>query len=158
MKNNNTIKSWVLNFKSKRKCSICDYIKCISALELHHINPKEKSINITSINTWTILQSEIIKCSLLCCRCHREVHFKILDNPIPIRLSDDEKIELSTFIDDERKKRLWESIVRFNKIIPKKRKKDKKINWNEWNKTPERLNRDVVLSVEKMNKRKPKRF
>lgn len=68
------------------KCEICGYDKCNAALEFHHINPNEKEFGISvSGVTRSIeeLKKEADKCLLLCCNCHRELHWK-LDNNIPV--------------------------------------------------------------------------
>ncbi len=58
------------------KCQICGYTKCIGALELHHINSKDKSFGVGDkgyTRAWSIVQKELDKCVLLCANCHREV-------------------------------------------------------------------------------------
>jgi hypothetical protein len=66
------------------KCFRCGYNKCIRALEFHHLNPAEKDFTIgeTSsgkkiIRKWSIVQSELDKCILVCSNCHSEIHFEI---------------------------------------------------------------------------------
>ena len=60
------------------KCQICGYNKCDSALEFHHIDPKQKDSSITNmIQTrveLNILIKEVDKCILICANCHRELH------------------------------------------------------------------------------------
>jgi hypothetical protein len=59
------------------KCKMCGYNKCINALECHHINPKEKDIDICKLlsKTWgEKIEKEIKKCDLLCSNCHKEHH------------------------------------------------------------------------------------
>ena len=59
------------------KCQLCGYSKCNKALELHHIDPKEKDRTISGNllnNAWSTLCKELQKCVLLCANCHREVH------------------------------------------------------------------------------------
>lgn len=68
------------------KCEICGYDACIAALEFHHINPNEKEFGIGTSGVTKSLESlkkEADKCLLLCCNCHRELHWKI-DNNIPV--------------------------------------------------------------------------
>jgi hypothetical protein len=65
------------------KCKICGYNNCITALEFHHLNPKEKDRDLKSrgINrrkAFEKLKPELDKCILVCCRCHREIHAKII--------------------------------------------------------------------------------
>lgn len=57
-------------------CEICNYNKCIEALEFHHLDPKEKDFGI-SANTnraWKKIEKELDKCILVCSNCHREIH------------------------------------------------------------------------------------
>lgn len=60
------------------KCEVCGYAKNLSALEFHHINPKDKKFQIDlrvfSNLSLDRLTEEINKCMLLCANCHREVH------------------------------------------------------------------------------------
>ena len=57
------------------KCIRCGYDKCISALEFHHINPKNKD-TIVSSDSITIEKAieESKKCILICSNCHKEFH------------------------------------------------------------------------------------
>lgn len=64
------------------KCQICGYDKCQSALEFHHINPKEKEFTL-GYNTNTSFakaKEEIKKCILVCANCHREIHEGLINN------------------------------------------------------------------------------
>jgi transposase-like protein len=60
------------------ECCDCGYKKNISALEFHHLNPKEKSFGIDlrkcSCAKWESLVEEVKKCVLICANCHRERH------------------------------------------------------------------------------------
>lgn len=59
------------------KCEICGYNKCISALEFHHIDPKEKDFGIAEkgyTRSWNRVKEELDKCILICANCHREIH------------------------------------------------------------------------------------
>ena len=67
---------WVMG----ERCQLCGYDKCIKALELHHVNPKEKEYSISGNllnNSWEKLSKELEKCILLCANCHREIHDNI---------------------------------------------------------------------------------
>ena len=62
-----------------KKCQICKYSKCLSALEIHHIVPKEKTLEFSKISRDNKLQdyrNEIdnTPCILVCANCHREIH------------------------------------------------------------------------------------
>lgn len=55
----------------------CGYNKQISALEFHHLDPSQKDFAIGNegqTRSWQKVKTEIDKCVLLCCRCHREIH------------------------------------------------------------------------------------
>lgn len=71
------------------KCQICGYNKSIWALEFHHINPEEKDFSFSQdgiTRGWDKCLTEVQKCALLCCRCHREVEHGVT-NLIPIEAS-----------------------------------------------------------------------
>lgn len=61
------------------KCEKCGYKKNFTALEFHHINPKEKEFQLDSrhLSNTRIekLKNEVDKCILLCSNCHRELHY-----------------------------------------------------------------------------------
>lgn len=78
-------KTFCVNYLGS-KCTKCGYNKCLTALEFHHIDPKEKDFNIarcisksgirwvdTKIIPYHIIK-ELDKCILLCSNCHREQH------------------------------------------------------------------------------------
>ena len=58
------------------KCSICNYNKCITALEFHHVDPSTKLFGISDGCTrkWETMKTELDKCILVCANCHRELH------------------------------------------------------------------------------------
>jgi len=58
------------------KCSMCGYDKCVSALEFHHTNPKEKDISFSNgaQRKLELMIKEVDKCILVCSNCHREIH------------------------------------------------------------------------------------
>ena len=58
------------------KCSVCDYNKCLGALEFHHVNPEEKDFNIAELklSSFDRMKTELNKCILVCANCHREIH------------------------------------------------------------------------------------
>lgn len=75
------IKEYVLSIKTE--CKVCGYNKCKAALDFHHIDPNEKDDRILNLinrkKSLEVIQKEIDKCVVLCCRCHREVHAGILE-------------------------------------------------------------------------------
>lgn len=58
------------------KCEKCGYNKCLSALEFHHLNPKEKDFGLSDNLTkdFNLLKREVDKCILVCSNCHKEIH------------------------------------------------------------------------------------
>lgn len=63
------------------RCLACGYGECNGALEFHHLDPsvKEHGIGNGAPYAWRRQLIEIQKTILLCCRCHREHHFGVLD-------------------------------------------------------------------------------
>jgi hypothetical protein len=62
-------------------CIICGYNKCNSALEFHHLDPKEKDFSLGEMKQKKFndeIKKELDKCVLLCANCHREIHSKII--------------------------------------------------------------------------------
>jgi hypothetical protein len=59
-------------------CICCHYFLCNEALELHHLDPKEKEHTISQLTShctaWSKIVDELRKCVLICCLCHREFH------------------------------------------------------------------------------------
>ncbi len=57
-------------------CERCGYDRCNSALEFHHLDPKEKDFGIGSYNvlSWEKIKKELDKCMMVCANCHREIH------------------------------------------------------------------------------------
>jgi len=68
-------------------CWLCGYSKGAagrSILSFHHVVPKNKSFDLNVANmtchSWDKVASELDKCVLLCCRCHREYHCGLVDD------------------------------------------------------------------------------
>ena len=81
------IKKILVDYKGG-KCERCEYDECIAALEFHHINPDEKDFGISAsgvTRSLEILKKEVDKCVLLCCNCHRKLHW-LLDCGVPVDL------------------------------------------------------------------------
>lgn len=57
------------------KCSSCGYSRCTAALDMHHLNPKLKTLTFGNCGTfsWKRLEEEAKLCILLCANCHREL-------------------------------------------------------------------------------------
>ena len=59
------------------KCERCGYSRCVRALQFHHLDPEEKDFGISQkglTRPWSVIQTELDKCLLLCSNCHAEVH------------------------------------------------------------------------------------
>lgn len=63
------------------KCSICNYDKCLKAIEFHHIDPSKKERTISHMLNYTKekIKKELDKCIMVCANCHREIHDKQQD-------------------------------------------------------------------------------
>ena len=77
------IKNKLIDMKGG-KCEMCGYDKKIpSAYEFHHRDPNSKEFGISKYmhleEYLPKIIEEIKKCDLLCCRCHTEVHHKLMD-------------------------------------------------------------------------------
>lgn len=110
----------VKNFRSRlkeratyvlgEKCQICEYNKCIAALEFHHVNPEEKEITFSN-NTnrsWETTRREIQKCILLCANCHREVHNGFIDiNSLSPSFSEERAKEIDELVRLTKTGKIW---------------------------------------------------
>ena len=58
------------------KCYICGYNRCIKALHFHHLDPKQKEVDIgrSLQGNFNKLVKEIEKTIVLCANCHAELH------------------------------------------------------------------------------------
>lgn len=67
------------------KCTICGYDKTIAALDYHHVDPAQKDSALSTAmrngSAWVKIVQEARKCTLVCCRCHRELHAGIVELP-----------------------------------------------------------------------------
>ena len=79
-------KALVLHFQEQKrkavaykggKCEECGYDKCQAALDFHHIVPSIKDPNWNNLKNrkFENIKEELDKCRLLCCRCHKEIHY-----------------------------------------------------------------------------------
>ena len=84
MSNAQAVKDWRNRTKQRiidamgSKCQSCGYNKCNDALEIHHLDPKEKEFTFGGVRanpkSWDKIVLELKKCTLLCANCHREYH------------------------------------------------------------------------------------
>ena len=83
------------------KCQCCGYNKCLSALELHHVNPEEKEFTFAANANrgWSSIVPELKKCTLVCANCHREIESGMRDSPA-ISFNQERADEISKLIDD----------------------------------------------------------
>lgn len=81
-KNKKAIRKDVLLSIVGKSCWICGYSKCVSALDFHHVYPKDKKIPLSNSVRYALddVLEEIKKCVLVCCRCHREHHAGIISD------------------------------------------------------------------------------
>lgn len=76
-------KDYVNNLKKSGCCQKCGQ-KRYYLLQYHHVNKQEKEYNVSKLlsnASFDRILSEIDKCILLCCNCHRQFHyFQLKDN------------------------------------------------------------------------------
>lgn len=56
------------------KCCLCDYDRCLAALEFHHEDPSQKDFAISTKLSWEAIKAELDKTILVCSNCHKEIH------------------------------------------------------------------------------------
>lgn len=67
------------------KCLVCSYSSETAALDFHHLDPKIKKYEVSTLlayKSWKRASDEARKCVILCCRCHREHHAGAVEIPI----------------------------------------------------------------------------
>lgn len=77
------LKQMVAEYKGG-KCQLCGYFRCISALDLHHIDEKTKEFSMSVrglTRSWEKIKAEADKCVLVCANCHREIHAGVAQLP-----------------------------------------------------------------------------
>lgn len=81
------IKEWRQRTKTRAvmalggKCVLCNYNRCLSALEFHHLDPSQKNFSFSGyhICRWEDIVEELRKCVLVCANCHREVESNMVN-------------------------------------------------------------------------------
>ncbi len=77
------IKTLAIEYKGG-KCQVCGYNKYQGALDLHHINHKDKNFGIGDkgyTRSWEKVKAELDKCVLVCANCHREIEAGVTQLP-----------------------------------------------------------------------------
>lgn len=98
-----------LTYIMGNKCAICNYDKCISALEFHHLNPEEKDFALgTNANiSYEKARQEVKKCILVCANCHREIHAGLIENGSLSSSYNEEKAEeISQLVENIKHKKI----------------------------------------------------
>ena len=68
------------------QCRLCGYDKYLGALEFHHLDPKEKRLEIGyAALALETMRAEARKCLLLCSNCHAEVEAGVANIPLQFR-------------------------------------------------------------------------
>jgi hypothetical protein len=64
-------------------CALCGYERCVINLHFHHVDPTEKSFQMTTASGKSLEQyrREMKKCVLLCANCHGEIEAGIIESP-----------------------------------------------------------------------------
>jgi len=75
--------SWKQRILKEHKsvpCVACGETFPWQCMDFHHKNPNEKEFTVSSISgTREQLETEISKCYVLCCMCHRKLHANLLN-------------------------------------------------------------------------------
>lgn len=74
------------------KCMICNYDRCLEALDFHHLDPSKKGFGLSEkgiTRSWEKIRVEIDKCILICANCHREIHAGITQLPVEIQVENE---------------------------------------------------------------------
>lgn len=64
-------------------CAVCGYDRCIVNLVFHHVEPAEKSFEMSMGTTKAIatFREEMKKCVLVCHNCHGEIESGLIPSP-----------------------------------------------------------------------------
>jgi hypothetical protein len=66
-------------------CAVCGYRRCVAALSFHHLDPREKRLDVSAYGkglSLDTLRAEARKCVLLCANCHAEVENGVAVLPV----------------------------------------------------------------------------
>lgn len=79
------------------KCQCCGYNKCVDALEIHHLDPEEKSFTVSALRanhgSWDSIVKELRKCVMLCGICHAEYHAGMREIPADAQRFNEEYVD-----------------------------------------------------------------
>jgi len=64
-------------------CAVCGYDRTVVNLHFHHVDPAEKSFNLSMSTTKSLARyrAELQKCVLVCANCHGEIEAGLLMGP-----------------------------------------------------------------------------
>ena len=72
-------------------------MKCVEALDCHHLDPNEKEFSFGrmrgNIISWARMVPELRKCVLLCRNCHGEVHYGGVEIPSDVSRFDESYVD-----------------------------------------------------------------
>lgn len=73
------------DFKQTLNCIMCNE-NTPACLEFHHVNEKEKSVNVSASMacSWSTITNEIRKCVPICSNCHKKFHAGLITLPFNI--------------------------------------------------------------------------
>jgi hypothetical protein len=68
------------------ECQVCQYSRCLRALQFHHRDPQQKEFSISQssrskCHSFESIKQELDKCVLVCSRCHTEIEEGLI--PLP---------------------------------------------------------------------------
>ena len=66
-------------------CRICGYDRCIGNLVFHHVDPSQKSFQLSTCvgRSLAAFREEARKCVLVCANCHGEIEAGLVASPAP---------------------------------------------------------------------------
>lgn len=64
-------------------CVVCGYDRCILNLHFHHVDPSQKSFDMSMAagKSKARYVAEAMKCVLVCANCHGEIEAGLIDSP-----------------------------------------------------------------------------
>ena len=71
------------------KCEVCNYDRCIDALEFHHDDLSKKDFGISDkgyTRSWKRVMEELDKCIMVCANCHPELHAQLAASNSNVRV------------------------------------------------------------------------